>query len=267
MKRLLASGLFVLAISHPGAVAVADVPQAQSGSLSLSYQGVLLVKVLDMTVDQTLTGSDYAASATLKSSGVLSLFKRINVQAAARGVVDGGRLEPASFEHINRDGGANRRVQVRWTGGDVATTALPAFPNLGDPPASRAQKLAAADPLTQMTRISASPVQGGPCRDGPRFFDGRQLYEVDFGPVLTRPLSPRETRLGLTSPVACRLTFSEVAGFDGKPPEKKNQGLNRPMSAEFARLGAGGPWIITAIRGATPLGEARIEVLAAKIGL
>jgi len=140
----------------------------------------------------------------------------------------------------------------------------PRPPNLGDPPANRAQKLAAADPLTQMVRISASAVQGGPCRDGESFFDGRQLYEVDFGPAQTRTLSPREARLGLVQPVTCRLTFNEVAGFDGKPPEKKNQGLNRPMNADFARLGIGGPWIVSAVRGSTPLGEARIEVQSAR---
>jgi hypothetical protein len=258
MKRALAAALFAGVILAPGAVAIADAPPP--ADLSLTYQGVLVVKVLDLTVDQTVTRNDYTAVATMRSSGVLSLFKKINVRAIAKGDVEAGRFQPENFEHTNRDGAANRHVQVRWTGEDVTTAALPAFPNLGDPPASRSQKLAAADPLTQLIRMTASPVQAGPCRDSARFFDGRQLYEVVFGAPTGRTLTPREIQLGLTSGVACPLTFSEVAGFDGKPAAKKNQGMKRPVSVEFARVHAGGPWVISAVRGATPLGEARIEV-------
>ena len=265
MKPLAPLAAFSLTVSALGLAATpaipAERPCPRPASLSLAYDGILVVKVLNMTIDQQITPDHFAADAALKTSGVLALFKRIDVHAKSHGAVEGGEYKPAAFEHVNLDGHDNRHVQVRWTGGDVTTNASPAFPDYGAPPANRTQKLAAADPLTQLARIAATPVGDDPCRNTARFFDGRQLYDVAFGAPASRSPGARESAMGLTSPVACALTFNEVAGFDAKSADKKNQGLNRPMTIEFARLPDNGVWVITAVRGKTPLGEARIELV------
>lgn len=62
----------------------------------------------------------------------------------------------------------------------------------------------------------------------------------------------------------CGLTFSEVAGFDAKPGRGRNQGLKGPLSIDFARTGEDGPWVITGLRGGTPLGEATVTLRAVR---
>ena len=92
------------------------------------------------------------------------------------------------------------------------------------------------------------------------FFDGKQLYALDFGPASDATLNAREQRLGLTSPFRCEVRYREVAGFRKKPPNKKNQGLNHLIELEFARLGAGGPLLIVSLRAETPLGHGTIDL-------
>jgi len=256
LGSLLAFGL--LAAPQVAPSAEGALPTDGAVNLAADYDGVLVVKVLDMSIEQKVAGDDFSAQARLRSHGVLSVFKKIDVAAQSRGAIGRRGPRPAAFNHINKDGKFNRQVQVNWTGEAVTTDAKPAYPDMGAPAATPAQKLAAADPLTQLTRLAIQ--QASPCTAPMQFFDGRQLYEVTFSQPAPRALTDREQVLGLQRPIRCALAFREVAGFDPKPPARKNQGLRGPISIDFARASDQGPWIVCAIRGKTPLGEARIEL-------
>lgn len=247
-----------LALSSPLAAGAEE--SASGRDLTLTYDGVLLVKVLDMQLREQLQPGGFTAQARLKSYGVLALFKRIDVEASASGRLQEGRAQPALFRHINRDG-ENRSVEVRWTGADVATKVSIPYYSVGDPAPTREQKLAAADPLTQLARIALTAPGRSPCEGQRSFFDGRQLYRLDFEAPTAREAAPREAQLGLVQPIRCRFTFTEVAGFDPKPAGKQNMGLGHtPLTMDLARVGEGGPWLIAAVRGKTPLGEAKIQL-------
>ena len=243
--------------------AAAGPAEAQSARrLTLSYDGKLLVKVLDIDVVQQVDADSYESTIRLKSSGVLSAFKKIQQTATARGTIAGGTARPGWFRHQNVDGKRNRRVEVRWTGGDVVTSATPAYGNMGHPPASKAQRLESADPVTQLVRIALGDDRNDFCTGAMKFFDGKQRYNLEFsGRTLGEP-NAREKKLGLTSPVRCRVVYREIAGFKKKPPEKRNQGLNKPINIAFARVGRDGPWVISSLTGSTPLGAATIELSA-----
>lgn len=255
MKRIAVHAVAVVVALCAGA---ADAEPIRPLTLKAAYEGVLVVKVFDMSLEQRVSDAGFAAAARLQSYGVLSLFKKINVEAAALGEIDGG-LRPGQFHHINRDG-VNRAVEVSWDPTQVTTKATVAFPNWGDPPPTKAQKLSAVDPLTQLTRIALTPPGRAPCAGDAMIFDGRQLYRLTFTAPTARALPERERRMGLISPIRCTFTFAEVAGFDRKAPGRQNQGLTQPMVMELARTGDDGPWVITAMRGRTPLGEARVEL-------
>src|SRR5215472_17470898 len=104
--------------------------------LSLGYDGRLLVKVLDIQVSEEASGSAFAASARLKPSGVLAVFRRFDTRASAHGRIVHGEPRPGTFHHQNIDGKSNRKVDLTWTGSDVEMTAEPPWTRLGDPPAS-----------------------------------------------------------------------------------------------------------------------------------
>jgi hypothetical protein len=252
----------LLAMAAPGSL------QAQTEApapvkLKLDYDGRLLIKVLDIDLTHDIGAETFTTTARLKSYGVLSMFKKLDQRASATGTIVGGMAHPGVMTQQNIDGRKNRKVVARWTGSDVVATANPDFPNWGEPPATRAQKVVAADPLTQITRIALASTQAGPCAGDTRFFDGKYLYKIDFTAPRPTQLSARARKLGLVNGVHCSVTFEEVAGFGAKKPgSKTNQGLDRPISVDFAQVGRGGPWVIALLRAGTPLGDAIIELMS-----
>jgi hypothetical protein len=242
--------------------ASAGPPQAPVGQapvkLSLHYDGNLILKVLDMRLDEEARPGGFSASASLRSYGVLALFNRFDIKASSKGAVEAAGPHPGQFLYENKDGERDRKVRIDWRPNEVIAVSEPKYGNLGFPPATTAQKLAAADPLTHLVRISLAADPDHVCGGSPLFFDGKQLYELTFAPGTPVPLNDGQRRLGLTSLVRCSVGFREVAGF--KPPKKHKQGLKSRIDATFGQLGEGGPWVIVRVTASTLIGPAVIEL-------
>lgn len=232
--------------------------------LSLNYGGRLFLKVLDVSVDQTFDQTSFQSRAHLKTSGILALFHRVDVRAESQGRIEPGGAIPRTFSYDNV-GRKNRKVTAVWTGADVSTRSEPQFGSMGDPAATREQRIEAADPLTVLTRLTIAPSDDHPCEGVRRFYDGKQRYDVSFAYKGAAQPDARERRLGLTGLMHCSLTYHEVAGFKKKPPEQRNQGLKRDVSLTLGRLGAEGPWVISQLRAETVLGSAHIDLESASM--
>jgi hypothetical protein len=233
--------------------------------LALAYDGRLFIKVLDIRFDQTVDADGFGSRVRMKSYGVLALFKRFDIQAEAQGRIEGGEVQPATFGYVNRDGERVRRVKVAWTRDDVTMTSTPAFSDLGRPPATREQRLAAADPLTQMIRVAVTQKPGGACNTTLRFFDGKQLYDLAFGAPQPAALGDEQQALGLVNPVRCTVRYQEIAGFKPKSPTKPAKTLNSPIEVVMGQLGGGGPWVFASMSADTGLGKAKIVLRRADL--
>ncbi|HEX8231970.1 MAG TPA: hypothetical protein VF559_01310 [Caulobacteraceae bacterium] len=245
------------------ALAIASPAPAQSGRyhVKLGYSGRLIIKVLDITVEERASAASHSSTARMVSSGLLAKFRKLDTRASSRGRIGGGRPMPGDFVQQNLAGKTRRRTTVDWQGGGkVAVTATPAYFDLGDPPATQAQQAAAADPLTQLMRMTLNGSRATVCRQSYRFFDGKQLYDVRMSNPQPTVANAREKRLGLQGLIACDARFSEVAGFKRKSGKERNQGLDRPIRVVFGQAGADGPLVISTVRAHTPLGQAVIEL-------
>ena len=239
-------------------------PHAQGGDpplrIRLGYDGRLLVKVLDIEIEQQVTRSGFSSSARLISTGILRLFKHIDERAVSQGHIAGGDPRPWVFDYQRLASKTHRRVKVTWTPSDVVMTTNVPFPSMGDPPPTLEQKLGAADPLTQLLRITLDGDRPDVCRRSYMFFDGRQLYALDFSNRREADASSTEDRLGLTRHFRCDVRFREVAGYGKKPPEKRDQGLKKPVAVDISEVGDTGLWVISKMQAPTPLGYAVIEL-------
>src|SRR5262249_50039855 len=127
--------------------------------LSLGYEGRLIFKVLDIQVEQHATASGFSSSANLTSAGILAALKHIHQRASSQGRIVGGEPRPGTSETQNLSGKTHRKIHTVWSDGEVVMNADPPYANLGDPPPSPGQKLAAADPLTELMRMT---IRGSP---------------------------------------------------------------------------------------------------------
>ncbi len=235
--------------------------QADDGlKLNLGYDGRLLfIKVLDVNLQEHVAPGGHASSARISSYGILDAFKHFNIDADERGPIAHGDPEPGVFHHWNHDGKRNRRVEVTWTGADVTTEAEPQMTYLGDPPATREQKLGAVGYLTAVMRLTVA-ADRGPCAGAERIFNGKELSEIGFSDPHPTELSGQAKKLGLVNAVRCSAAFREIAGYKKKKGKAQNQGLDRPVLVDFAQVGPGGPWVIDRLQARTPLGPAVIEL-------
>ena len=237
-----------------------SMPKAEPLKLELAYDGRLFIKVLDIRFDQTVTSEGFTSKVRLVTYGLLRAFRKLDMRANAQGRLVNGEPEPGSITHQNIDGKRNRKVTAVWTGGDVVTASTPTYDNMGDPPATRAQRVAAADPLTEFMRMTLSSSREGPCQGKARFYDGKQLYDLDFSGPQPYRLDSRERRFGLVNPLRCHVRYTEVAGFKKKSADQKNGGIQRPIATDWAQIGIGGPWVLSSLSAETPLGDAVIEL-------
>jgi len=241
-----------------GALCAAAGPAAAQGEsyhVTLGYSGRLIVKVLEITIEQRAGANGHSATARLVSSGLLARFRKLDQRASNRGRIVGGRPMPGDFSQQNVAGKSKRRTTVDWQGGGkVEVRATPPYIDLGDPPATKAQQAAAADPLTQLMRMTLNGLPATVCRQSYRFFDGKQLYDVRMSNPTSAAANAREQRLGLRELTACDARFVEVAGF------KRKQGLTRTIRVVFGQAGAEGPLVVSSVRSPTPLGNALIEL-------
>ncbi|MEY4256684.1 MAG: hypothetical protein RLZZ141_1911 [Pseudomonadota bacterium] len=261
----LRSAALVVALATLASPALAQGPapvvtDAKPMKLDLGYDGRLYIKVLDIQFNQTASPEAFTSKVRLVTYGLLRAFRKLDMRAYAQGRVSEGEPQPGYITHQNIDGKRNRKVNATWSGSDVLTTSTPTFDNMGDPPATRTQRVTAADPLTNFMRMTLASSQEGPCQGKARFYDGKQLYELDFAGPKPYRLGNREKRFGLVNPLRCTVRYIEVAGFKKKAVEDKSGGLRRPITTDWAQVGVGGPWVLSSLSAETPLGDAVIEL-------
>lgn len=266
-RRIIASCSAALAVALASIAppALAQGPTAVTADskpmrLDLGYDGRLYIKVLDIQFNQTASPEAFTSKVRLVTYGLLRAFRKLDMRANAQGRVINGEPEPGMINHQNIDGKRNRKVNAVWTGSDVITTSSPTYDNMGDPPATRTQRITAADPLTNFMRMTLASSHDGPCQGKARFYDGKQLYELDFAGPKPYSLDSRERRMGLVNPLRCTVRYIEIAGFKKKPADDKNGGLKRPITTDWAQVGVGGPWVLSSLSAETPLGDAVIEL-------
>jgi hypothetical protein len=263
LAKFVAAAAAVVLAAAPGAAGAQ--PDDDGFSLTLGYDGKLLfIKVLNMSLNEHVTRQAHESAARISSFGVLDAVKHFNIEAAERGPMVNGAPQPGVFSHQNHDGKRNRKVEVTWGAGDVTTTAEPELTYLGDPPATREQRLDAVGYLTAALRLTLA-ADRGPCVGAEQIFNGKELSQIGFADPRPALLSPAEKALGLVNPVRCNAVFKEVAGYKKKAGKARNQGLDRPIEVDFAQVGEGGPWVAARVEAHTQLGPALIELARVKV--
>jgi hypothetical protein len=232
-------------------------------TMSLGYDGRLYVKILAVELEQTAGRRNFQSKLRVLAQGPLALFKRLDVTANARGLLDRGAPRPDRFDYTSKSGKKERTLQADWTGSDVESNASPAFADMGSPPATRAQRLESTDPLTVLMRMALAEQ---PCAGSARVFDGKQRYNLNLTNLGAGRLDDAQKAMGLENPIRCPAKYEKVAGFKLNKTEAEQDAVGmRDMTMGFARLGAGGPWVISSLTIDTGLGPATLRLARMKV--
>lgn len=212
--------------------------QATETRISQTYEGRLLIKVLDVRSDMAISGAQYRAGARVASAGVLNVVKPYTLVAQARGRRAAATVRPVDFTLTH----GRKRRYLR-------------FPAPGHP--------GAADPIAQLIGIAVRGPTASPCAGRLAFFDGKQRYDATFRAVGAGRLSEAQAQMRLSSPMRCQVTFQPISGFGGD-----KSGRRQPKSdihVEFAPAPNLGYWVLSRVEIGTPVGAGRIELTGLRI--
>src|SRR5690606_38529675 len=158
-----------------------------------------------------------------------------------------GSLRPSVYQHQGgrrRDDRPNGRlIRATFTGDDVVTTASPGRPNMGDPPATPAQRRNTIDQLTAIAAMVTA--QGDPCDRTLRIYmDGRARFDFALTPNGRVNINSRAYQ---GEGLRCRVQFRPIAGF-GDPQDpatltflfaETSSGMWAPVTIEMPADGVG----------------------------
>ena len=245
MKKLIASASLLALVTSGVSTAAAETPLAsvKAGEpMKLTYE----VKATAWALFIPITGKanfrmdlkpdTYSIKGKVKTTGLADILVNYDMDLASSGYVRDDHLQSYAYVSQNNDGKKNRRVEMTYGADDVAMTANPAFGNLGDPPATPAQKLDASDPLTAFLGHAFVPRAAGddPCGGPMKIFDGRQLTWLKFE---NAGLKKVKTDAYRGDAYECHVTMDKIAGYKkGEVNKDTLTGIDGPLKMWMAPL-------------------------------
>ena len=182
--------------------------------------------------DVTLDGDTYNMRSRVRTTGVADIFVDYDMHLAASGYVRDDGLYTYNYISQNYDGKKDRRVEMTYHPDSFDMVATPEFGDLGHPPATTEQALAALDPITALINVSFQPRDPEePCGGPLRTFDGRQLTELRLEYI-------RETNIRTHAwrgrGIECHVTLDRIAGYKEGETGSNLSGIEGPMRMYFA---------------------------------
>ena len=233
---------FAVATALLAAASQARAASPTSLSIGAIYQGTLLIKLLDLRMRTGVSNQHFKVDAHTTSSGAVSFIRKFDLDAGSYGAIDHGLPVAAAYVQRGVEGQKHTsRTQV-WK----------------SPPR-------AADPLSQMLRLSLTPLSANPCAGALPIFDGRQRYDLVLGPAGSGVLDTAQQAAGLSQPVLCRMAFRPISGFKSNSQDGLRRVTRGDIHATFAKAGAAGLWIATDVSVDTLVGPAHLRLTGLSI--
>lgn len=211
-RRYLAVLLVLLAFPAQGEESTAAIHSDQEKSVDIRYGGrVFGIPVMKASISADFVGEKYAARADFRTSGLLSIFSKVQVIASATGEVKNGKLKSKEYWHKELDGRKNRELSMSYGKELVTIRVDPPLYTMGDPPASMQQRLEALDPVSALLALTVSNTAAQQCKGSIKVFDGKQRYDLR---MQAGEIKTIRTRAYKGKALRCQVWYIPVAGFD-----------------------------------------------------
>jgi hypothetical protein len=190
------------------AVLVAE-PTVKSARYGMSVAGINIGKA-EWTID--IGADSYAAKASGRASGVLSVLVNGEGTVATRGAIEDGRLSPERFTStITRDDDKSETTMALDHGEVKELAAETQKPAADRVPVTAEHRRGIVDPLSaMMIPASADGLHKDACERTLAIFDGRRRYDLKLA---FKRMDKVQAGKGYAGPVAvCSVAFKPQAG-------------------------------------------------------
>lgn len=206
--RPFANALFAVAL---GAAAPAMAQEdRQAARFDIEVRGVAIGRLDFSSVE---TGSSYAVSGTMQSTGLAGMLRSVRYEANVRGVVTPRGLAPQRYEQSGGTRGRSSEEVVVWVAG------LPRIERQDPPKVARAtdpdpaQQRGTVDTLTALYATLRDVAPGQECKSSVIMYDGR--YRMQLLIAAPKP--------GADGKVSCSGEYIRLAGFSPEDMAKRTR--------------------------------------------
>lgn len=240
-----------------------DVAAAPSPiGVTVQYSGsVMVFQVADIVISSRFDQGDYQASARFTTAGLAALFSDADIEAGVSGYREGAALRPWHYSHLNHASSKNRVVGIDFPDGVATPDINPPFGNMGEPPASEAERRGAADPLSAILSMGLGAAANGDsmCSGRLPVFDGRARYNLRFEDGGTDRV---RTRAWSGEAIVCHAYYEPISGYEADefPTEED---IEHPITFWLAPVHGGAMHVPVRIR--TNAGFGGVTVTARSI--
>lgn len=159
-------------------------------------------------------GTDYAAYADVKSSGIAALLKSMEIWAVTKGRYNQTGLYPEWHVQQNTDK-KNRRVEMNYdrAAEKVDVAIVPPLGSQGIPPATPRERFTANDTISGILTLMmrGTKIDGELCNGRVPFFDSKQHYNLRLERVGTERVKFDGDK---DETIHCRAYYESVSGYD-----------------------------------------------------
>lgn len=195
------------------AVLVLFARQADATTYRLRYDAQVLgvVTLGQASFEVSTSGGRYRTRATMRTSGIAQFFDRTQISAASTGLLRPAGLSWSSYNLSHAYAQQVRHIDMRRTRTGVTANVAPRFGDMGDPPATPAQRNGSYDPLTAIFALGRQIGASQSCAGRVAVFDGRAHYRL----IASGRAAPVMYRGGgYEGPaVRCALRYEPIAGY------------------------------------------------------
>ena len=210
---------------------------------------------LHVATDRTVieeTGSTYAITGDLKTTGLAGMFKEFQSHSTARGRLASTGAQPEAYNaDVKRDTGERHdKVDFRASATASGSSTMPAKAGTGTGGAVTAPPRDTVDPLTAYFLVERRLGTGGNCTLSVPVFDGRHRYTLRFTDAGGQKLSATTGQHYSGEATACKMTRENVAG----PPAEKVE-MPQRGTIWYARLAPGDLMLAVKVELVTEIGS------------
>lgn len=244
----------------PDASPASPAASSPGGEAGIAYRGYVLgIPMLKSNINASFADGTYKADALFETAGLAALFKQVKVVAKTSGVVQDGTMSTRHYWHQEIDGKKNRQVFMDHDEAGVKVRIDPPIRNMGNPPASAAQKREAMDAISAVLQIALQAGQhaaAAQCTGKIKVFDGKQRYDL----ILTnKGLVSVKTKAYSGKAVQCEARYLPLAGFDADDLQKAKTEYDHPITMWLAQSKTAGLRLPVRFSYKLPFGTAVVE--------
>ena len=190
-------------------------PATAADKITLRFE-VFGMAGMHVATDRTTieeSGTNYAITGDLKTTGLAGIFQDFQQKSSARGRLTAAGAQPETYNADVRRDKAARHDKIDFRANATASGSSPP-PAKGDVAAAPPRD--AVDPLTAYFLVERRLGQGGNCTMTAPVFDGHHRYDLKFTDLGEQKLSAAKEQHYSGDARACKMTREDIGGATDK---------------------------------------------------